>query len=166
MLLTAGERISMSRWRWPSTPWDSRPASYTGSQAGVITTWRARQRGIIDVTPGRIQTRLADGAIAIVRRLQGVSQGSDHAGLRARVRAGLESQGVDGHRTSDMEIRSPAVSSMSSSRAGGTGATCEARSSSSSVESPIADTATTTSLPPCGWRRRAPHAFDPLGTFQ
>ncbi len=46
-----------------------------------------------------------------------------------------------------IEMRSPAVSSMSSSRPGGFGLTSLARSSSSSVESPIADTTTTTSLP-------------------
>ena len=46
-----------------------------------------------------------------------------------------------------MEMRSPAVSSMSSSRPGGLGLTSLARSSSSSVESPIAETTTTTSFP-------------------
>ena len=49
--------------------------------------------------------------------------------------------------TSALEMRSPEVSSMSSSRAGGAGQTCLARSSSSSVVSPIAETTTTTSLP-------------------
>ena len=49
--------------------------------------------------------------------------------------------------TSAMEIRSPAVSSMSSSRAGGSGLTACAFSSRSSGVSPIAETATTTSLP-------------------
>ena len=49
--------------------------------------------------------------------------------------------------TSAIEIRSPAVISMSSSRGGGTGLTSWARSSRSSVESPIAETATTTSWP-------------------
>ena len=47
--------------------------------------------------------------------------------------------------SSAMLIRSPAVSSMSSSRAGGSGETWAARSSSSSVLSPMAETATTTS---------------------
>ena len=42
--------------------------------------------------------------------------------------------------SSAIEIRSPAVSSMSSSRPGGSGLTCCARSSSSSVVSPIAET--------------------------
>ena len=50
--------------------------------------------------------------------------------------------------SSAIEIRSPAVSSMSSSRAGGSGLTWLARSISSSVESPIADTTTTTWSPP------------------
>ncbi len=48
---------------------------------------------------------------------------------------------------SAIEMRSPAVSSMSSSRGAGIGVTSWARSTSSSVVSPIADTATTTSLP-------------------
>src|SRR4029077_11461501 len=49
--------------------------------------------------------------------------------------------------TNALEIRSPEVSNMSSSRAGGDGDTCCARSISSSVVSPIAETTTTTSLP-------------------
>jgi hypothetical protein len=49
--------------------------------------------------------------------------------------------------SSAMEIRSPAVSSMSSSRRSGFGDTCLARPSSSSVVSPIAETTTTTSWP-------------------
>ena len=49
--------------------------------------------------------------------------------------------------SSAIEIRSPAVSSMSSSRGGGIGETCSARSISSSVVSPIAETTTTTSWP-------------------
>ncbi len=49
--------------------------------------------------------------------------------------------------SSAIEIRSPAVSSMSSSRRSGFGDTCLARPSSSSVVSPIAETTTTTSWP-------------------
>ncbi len=49
--------------------------------------------------------------------------------------------------SSAIEIRSPAVSSMSSSRGAGRGETSLARSISSSVVSPIAETTTTTSLP-------------------
>ena len=50
--------------------------------------------------------------------------------------------------SSAIEMRSPDVSSMSSSRPGGAGLTLLARSISSSVVSPIADTTTTTWLPP------------------
>lgn len=49
--------------------------------------------------------------------------------------------------SSAIEMRSPAVSSMSSSRAGGSGLTCFALSIRSSVVSPMAETTTTTSLP-------------------
>src|SRR3954447_16109793 len=49
--------------------------------------------------------------------------------------------------SSAIEIRSPAVSSMSNSRPAGTGTICLARSMSSSVVSPIAETTTTTSWP-------------------
>ena len=46
-----------------------------------------------------------------------------------------------------MAIRSPAVSSMSSSRGSGMGAISEAIANSSSVVCPMAETTTTTSLP-------------------
>ena len=49
--------------------------------------------------------------------------------------------------SSDIEMRSPAVSSMSISRGGGSGETLLASAIRSSVESPMADTTTTTSFP-------------------
>src|SRR3954453_10407844 len=49
--------------------------------------------------------------------------------------------------SSAIEIRSPAVSNMSNSRPSGTGTICFARSISSSVVSPIAETTTATSCP-------------------
>jgi aspartate kinase len=48
--------------------------SYTGSQAGVITTSSHGKARIIDVTPGRLQAALDEGAIAIVAGFQGVAQ--------------------------------------------------------------------------------------------
>ena len=66
--------------------------------------------------------------------------------------------------TSALEMRSPEVSSMSISRAGGAGHTCLARSSRSSVVSPIAETTTTTSLPGLlGLDDALGDAADPLG---
>src|SRR6266540_5942002 len=51
--------------------------------------------------------------------------------------------------SSAMEMRSPAASSMSSSRGGGSVETRLASAIRSSVESPIAETTTTTSWPAC-----------------
>jgi aspartate kinase len=48
--------------------------SYTGSQAGLITDRYHGQARIIDVTPGRIQGALDEGAIPIVAGFQGVAQ--------------------------------------------------------------------------------------------
>jgi aspartate kinase len=48
--------------------------SFTGSQAGVITDSVHGKARIIDVTPGRIQAALSDGAVPIVAGFQGVSQ--------------------------------------------------------------------------------------------
>ena len=66
--------------------------------------------------------------------------------------------------SSDIAIRSPAVSSMSSSRGSGIGVSSEAISKSSSVVSPIAETTTTTSLPGlAGADDPVGDALDPLG---
>ena len=48
--------------------------SFTGSQAGVITDSAHGKARIIDVTPGRIQAALDEGAVPIVAGFQGVSQ--------------------------------------------------------------------------------------------
>jgi aspartate kinase len=48
--------------------------SFTGSQAGVITDGAHGRAKIIDVTPGRIEKALSQGAVAIVAGFQGVSQ--------------------------------------------------------------------------------------------
>jgi aspartate kinase len=74
MLLTAGERISMALLAMAITNLGHEARSFTGSQAGVITTSTHGRARIIDVTPGRIQEALAEGAIAIVAGFQGISQ--------------------------------------------------------------------------------------------
>ncbi len=74
MLLTAGERISMAVLAMAIGSLGHEARSFTGSQAGVITDSAHGRAKIIDVTPGRIQTALAEGAIAIVAGFQGVSQ--------------------------------------------------------------------------------------------
>ena len=74
MLLTAGERISMSLLAMAITNLGHEARSFTGSQAGVITDSSHGRARIIDVTPGRIQEALKEGAIAIVAGFQGISQ--------------------------------------------------------------------------------------------
>ncbi len=74
MLLTAGERISMALLAMAITNLGHEARSFTGSQAGVITTSTHGRARIIDITPGRIQEALKEGAIAIVAGFQGISQ--------------------------------------------------------------------------------------------
>ncbi|MEV7398296.1 aspartate kinase [Aeromicrobium sp. NPDC092404] len=74
MLLTAGERISMAVLAMAIGTLGQEARSFTGSQAGVITDSEHGKAKIIDVTPGRIEAALSEGAIAIVAGFQGVSQ--------------------------------------------------------------------------------------------
>ncbi len=74
MLLTAGERISMALLAMAIESLGITARSFTGSQAGVITTSAHGKARIIDVTPGRIRGALDEGAVAIVAGFQGVSQ--------------------------------------------------------------------------------------------
>jgi aspartate kinase len=74
MLLTAGERISMALLAMAIHDLGVEARSFTGSQAGVITTSSHGKARIIDVTPGRIRGALDEGAVAIVAGFQGVSQ--------------------------------------------------------------------------------------------
>jgi aspartate kinase len=74
MLLTAGERISMALLAMAISDLGAEARSYTGSQAGLITDSAHGAARIIDVTPGRIQEALSQGAIPIVAGFQGVAQ--------------------------------------------------------------------------------------------
>ncbi|HUV48568.1 MAG TPA: aspartate kinase, partial [Actinomycetes bacterium] len=73
MLLTAGERISMALLAMAIHDLGVEARSFTGSQAGVITTSSHGKARIMDVTPGRIRGALDEGAVAIVAGFQGVS---------------------------------------------------------------------------------------------
>jgi aspartate kinase len=74
MLLTAGERISMALVAMALAEEGHIAKSYTGSQAGVLTTSVHGKAKIIGITPGRIRQALDEGAIAIVAGFQGISQ--------------------------------------------------------------------------------------------
>ncbi|UGQ58034.1 aspartate kinase [Rhodococcus pyridinivorans] len=76
MLLTSGERISNSLVAMAIHSLGAEARSFTGSQAGVITTGSHGKAKIIDVTPGRVRTALDEGSIVLVAGFQGVSQDS------------------------------------------------------------------------------------------
>ena len=76
MLLTSGERISNSLLAMAISSFGMEARSFTGSQAGIITTSRHGDSRIIDITPGRLQEALDDDSIVIVAGFQGVSKES------------------------------------------------------------------------------------------
>ncbi|AYA24851.1 aspartate kinase [Rhodococcus rhodochrous J3] len=76
MLLTSGERISNSLVAMAIHSLGAEARSFTGSQAGVITTGSHGKAKIIDVTPGRVRAALDEGSIVLVAGFQGVSQDS------------------------------------------------------------------------------------------
>jgi aspartate kinase len=74
MLLTAGERISNSLVAMAISALGAEARSFSGSQAGVITTSTHGKARIIDVTPGRVRDALDKGYIVLVAGFQGVAQ--------------------------------------------------------------------------------------------
>lgn len=74
MLLTSGERISAALLAMAIANLGYEARSFTGSQAGVITTAAHGNARIIDITPGRIESALSEGHVAIVAGFQGVAQ--------------------------------------------------------------------------------------------
>ena len=73
MLLTAGERISMALLAMAINSLGYKAESFTGSQAGVLTTSVHGKARIVNITPGRVQNSIAEGNVAIVAGFQGVS---------------------------------------------------------------------------------------------
>ncbi|MDO4717922.1 MAG: aspartate kinase [Propionibacteriaceae bacterium] len=74
MLLTTGERQSAALLAMALSDLGVEAVSYTGSQAGIITTATHGNARIIDITPGRIVRSLDEGAVVIVAGFQGVAQ--------------------------------------------------------------------------------------------
>jgi aspartate kinase len=77
MLLSSGERISMSLLAMAINQEGATAQSFTGSQAGMITDAIHGKARIIDVSPHRIKTCIERGDIAIVAGFQGMSQDSN-----------------------------------------------------------------------------------------
>jgi len=73
MLLTAGERIAMSLLGIAINARGCRAASYTGSQAGIMTDHRHGQARIVEIRPKRIIESLRAGNVVVLAGFQGLS---------------------------------------------------------------------------------------------
>ena len=76
MLLTAGERISMALVAMAIEDYGVPAVSFTGSQAGILTTSVHGEAEIVDITPFRVSDALDEGKVVIVAGFQGVSPDS------------------------------------------------------------------------------------------
>ena len=77
MLLSTGERITMSLLSMALHERGLRAVSLTGSQAGIITNDRHNDAQVIEVRPFRVQDEMAKGKVVIIGGFQGVSYKRD-----------------------------------------------------------------------------------------
>ena len=73
MLISSGERISMSLLAMNLSDFGIAAKSLTGSQSGIITCAHHNEAKIIEVRPSRIRGYLEKGIVVIVAGFQGVS---------------------------------------------------------------------------------------------
>jgi aspartate kinase len=118
MLLTAGERIAMSLLAIAIIARGCRAASYTGSQAGIITDTDHGKARIVEIRPKRILESLQAGNVVIIAGFQGLSSayeittlgrgGSDTTGVAMAAALGAEyceiCTDVDGVYTADPRL--------------------------------------------------------------
>jgi aspartate kinase len=77
MLLTSGERIAMSLLAIAVNARGCKAASYTGSQAGIITDTHHGKAKIVEIRPQRIKQSLDAGNVVILAGFQGLSTDYD-----------------------------------------------------------------------------------------
>ena len=77
MLLSTGERITMSLLCMALHELGLDAVSLTGSQAGIITNDRHNDAQVIEVRPFRVQDEMAKGKVVIIGGFQGVSYRRD-----------------------------------------------------------------------------------------
>jgi aspartate kinase len=77
MLVSVGERISISLLAMALAAKDSEAVSFTGSQSGIITCSQHSNAAIVDVRPRRLLAALDEGKVVIVAGFQGVSVGGE-----------------------------------------------------------------------------------------
>src|ERR1700728_2133143 len=76
MLVSAGERVAAPLLCMALADFDISAVSFTGSQAGIITTTEHSRAKIIEVRGDRLREALAEGKVPVVAGFQGVS--TDH----------------------------------------------------------------------------------------
>ena len=106
MLMTAGERISMSLLAMAIHAAGSHAYSFTGSQAGFMTDAQFGTAHIKAVKPDRVRRALDKGSVAIVAGFQGVNEGGDATTLAVALDADICEiyTDVDGVFTADPRI--------------------------------------------------------------
>lgn len=77
MLLTSGERISMSLLCMALADLGVPAASFTGSQAGIITDSAHTKAKILEIKPDRLSAAIAEGIVPVVAGFQGMSVDKD-----------------------------------------------------------------------------------------
>jgi aspartate kinase len=117
MLLSAGERISMSLLSMALQGLSVHAISFTGSQSGIITDESHAAARILEVRPVRVREELAKGKVVIVAGFQGVSRwrevttlgrgGSDATAVALAAALGADCEiysDVDGVYTADPRV--------------------------------------------------------------
>ena len=77
LLVSVGERVSMTLLAMAIEELGVPAASFTGSQSGIITDEQHVSASVIEVRPGRIRRALDEGKVAIVAGFQGVSRAGE-----------------------------------------------------------------------------------------
>lgn len=77
MLMTAGERVSMSLLAMALHEEGVPAISFTGSQSGIVTTPHHTEARILEIRPHRTREELAKGKVVIVAGFQGVSEAKE-----------------------------------------------------------------------------------------
>ncbi|MBI2742505.1 MAG: aspartate kinase [Chlamydiales bacterium] len=100
MLISVGERISISLLAMALSAKNKEAISFTGSQSGIITSSQHNDAKIIEVRPFRLLPHLSTGKIVIVAGFQGVSRegeittlgrgGSDTSAVALAIALGAE----------------------------------------------------------------------------
>lgn len=77
MLVSVGERISISLLAMALALKGQEAISFTGSQSGIITTEEHSEARIVEVKPNRLTNHLKAGKVVIVAGFQGVSRSGE-----------------------------------------------------------------------------------------